>query len=37
MGEGDPIGLVDRTPDLSDDDRAQILGGNAARLLGLGA
>jgi aminocarboxymuconate-semialdehyde decarboxylase len=37
MGEVDPIGLVDRTPDLSDDDRAQILGGNAARLLGLGA
>ena len=35
MGEGDPVGLVERTPDLSDDDRELIAGGNAARLLGI--
>ena len=35
MGESDPIGLVARTPGLSDDDRAAISGGNAVRLLGL--
>jgi aminocarboxymuconate-semialdehyde decarboxylase len=35
MGESDPVGLVERTPGLSADDRARILGGNAARLLRL--
>ena len=35
MGESDPIGLVARTPGLSDDERAAICGGNAVRLLGL--
>jgi aminocarboxymuconate-semialdehyde decarboxylase len=35
MGDDDPVGLVEATPGLSDDDRARILGGNAARLLGL--
>ncbi|MDP3983418.1 MAG: amidohydrolase family protein [Acidimicrobiia bacterium] len=35
MGETDPVGLVSRTPGLSDEDRKAICGGNAARLLGL--
>ena len=35
MGHYDPVGLVEATPGLSDDDRTQILGGNAADLLGL--
>ncbi len=35
MGDDDPVGLVEATPGISDDDRARILGGNAARLLGL--
>ena len=35
MGEEDPNGLVDRVAGLSEDDRALIKGGNAARLLGL--
>ena len=36
MGESDPVGLVARTPGLSDEQRAAICGGNAARLMGLG-
>jgi aminocarboxymuconate-semialdehyde decarboxylase len=35
MGFYDPVGLVEATPGLSDDDRGRILGGNAALLLGL--
>jgi aminocarboxymuconate-semialdehyde decarboxylase len=35
MGETDPVGLVNRTPDLTAEDRARIVGGNAARLLQL--
>lgn len=35
MGEPDPVGLVDRVPGLGDADREKIVGGNAARLLGL--
>jgi aminocarboxymuconate-semialdehyde decarboxylase len=37
MGESDPVGLVARTPGLSDGQRAAICGGNAARLMGLDA
>jgi aminocarboxymuconate-semialdehyde decarboxylase len=33
MGESDPVGLVMRVADLSDEDRLRVLGGNAARLL----
>jgi hypothetical protein len=36
MGETDPLGLVDAVDGLSRDDRALIVGGNAARLLNLG-
>jgi aminocarboxymuconate-semialdehyde decarboxylase len=36
MGDYDPRGLVARVPDLSQEDRERICGGNAARLLGLG-
>ena len=36
MGESDPVGLVARTPGLSDEQRVAICGGNAARLMGLG-
>ncbi|MEX1104552.1 MAG: amidohydrolase family protein, partial [Dehalococcoidia bacterium] len=35
MGEDDPVGLVERTPGLSQADRELITGGNAARLLGI--
>lgn len=35
--EEDPVGHVLRTPELSDDDRVAILGGNAMRVLGLPA
>jgi aminocarboxymuconate-semialdehyde decarboxylase len=35
MGESDPVGLIERTPDLSSQDRSNILGENAARLLKL--
>jgi aminocarboxymuconate-semialdehyde decarboxylase len=35
MGFYDPVGLVNGTPGLSDDERRRILGGNAAELLGL--
>lgn len=35
MGESDPIGLVGQVESLSQTERAAILGGNAARLLGL--
>lgn len=35
MGESDPLGLIESVPSLTDDDRALIKGGNAARLLGL--
>lgn len=37
MGETDPIGLIERVEGLSEDDVANIVGGNAARLLGLAA
>jgi aminocarboxymuconate-semialdehyde decarboxylase len=37
MGEIDPIGFIEGAPNLSVADRAAILGGNAARLLGVGA
>ncbi len=36
MGMEDPLGLLNSVVGLSDDDRALIRGGNAARLLGLG-
>jgi aminocarboxymuconate-semialdehyde decarboxylase len=35
MSETDPIGLVSATEGLSDDERAAITGGNAARVFGL--
>jgi aminocarboxymuconate-semialdehyde decarboxylase len=35
MGESDPVGLVNRTPNLTAQDRARIRGLNAARLLGI--
>ena len=35
MGETDPIGFVEGSQGLSDDERALIFGGNAARLLGI--
>jgi aminocarboxymuconate-semialdehyde decarboxylase len=35
MGENDPIGFVEGSPKLSDEQRALILGGNAATLLGI--
>jgi aminocarboxymuconate-semialdehyde decarboxylase len=35
MGEIDPLGFIESSPNLTADDRAAILGGNAARLLGL--
>jgi aminocarboxymuconate-semialdehyde decarboxylase len=35
MGEIDPIGFIEGSPNLTAADRAAILGGNAARLLGL--
>ncbi|MGH9052946.1 MAG: amidohydrolase family protein [Acidimicrobiia bacterium] len=35
MGESDPVGLIQSVPSLSKEDRARILGGNAARLLRL--
>lgn len=36
MGEKDPVALVRAVPGLSDADKAAILGGTAARLLGIG-
>jgi aminocarboxymuconate-semialdehyde decarboxylase len=36
MGEDDPVGLIERTPELSDEEREMLVGGNAARLLGIG-
>lgn len=35
MGETDPLGLIDRVHGLNDADRDLVVGGNAARLLGL--
>jgi aminocarboxymuconate-semialdehyde decarboxylase len=35
MGEIDPIGFIESAPNLTLEDRAAILGGNAARLLGI--
>jgi aminocarboxymuconate-semialdehyde decarboxylase len=35
MGFYDPVGLVEATPGLTEEDRGRILGGNAADLLGL--
>lgn len=35
MSETDPLGLIGEVPDLSDQDRADISGGNAVRLYGL--
>ncbi len=35
MGEVDPIGFIEGCPGLDDTVRRAILGGNAARLLGL--
>jgi aminocarboxymuconate-semialdehyde decarboxylase len=37
MGEIDPIGFIEGCSSLSPADRAAILGGNAARLLGVDA
>src|ERR1700722_15951222 len=37
MGEIDPIGFIETSPNLSATDRAAVLGGNAARLLGIDA
>jgi aminocarboxymuconate-semialdehyde decarboxylase len=35
MGETDPVGLIDSTDGISDAQRDEIKGGNAARLFGL--
>jgi aminocarboxymuconate-semialdehyde decarboxylase len=35
MSETDPLGLIDSTEGLTDDDRAAISGGNAATVFGL--
>jgi aminocarboxymuconate-semialdehyde decarboxylase len=35
MGETDPLGLIDQVEGLSDEDRAAMKGGNAARLFGI--
>jgi aminocarboxymuconate-semialdehyde decarboxylase len=35
MGEPDPVGLVDRVPFLTPEEREKIVGRNAERLLGL--
>ena len=35
MGEIDPIGFIESAPGLDDATRRAILGGNAARLLGI--
>ena len=35
MGETDPLGLIDRTEGLTDDERTNMKGGNAARLFGI--
>ncbi len=35
MGDDDPLGLIDRTDGLSDEERVAMKGGNAARLFGL--
>ena len=37
MGEVDPVGFIESAPGLDDAERRAILGGNAARLLGLEA
>jgi aminocarboxymuconate-semialdehyde decarboxylase len=37
MGEDDPAGLIERTPGLSAEEREMLVGGNAARLLGVHA
>lgn len=37
MAEPDPVGFVDSVAGLSEEDKALVRGGNAARLLGLGA
>jgi hypothetical protein len=35
MGETDPLGLINKVSGLSPDDLDLIVGGNAARLLGI--
>ena len=35
MGEVDPIGFIESAPGITDAERIQILGGNAAGLLGI--
>jgi hypothetical protein len=35
MGEDDPVGLIERTPSLTEEQRALVTGGNAARLLAI--
>jgi hypothetical protein len=35
MSETDPLGLINSTEGLTDDDRAAMTGGNAARVFGL--
>ena len=35
MGEADPVGLINRVEGISDDDRALVMGGAAAALLGM--
>jgi predicted TIM-barrel fold metal-dependent hydrolase len=37
MGSYDVLGIISSVPGLSEEERAMILGGNAARLLGLDA
>jgi aminocarboxymuconate-semialdehyde decarboxylase len=35
MGETDPVGFIETSPGLDDATRRAVLGGNAARLLGI--
>ena len=35
MGEDDPVGLIESVPRLSREEKQRIMGGNAARLLGI--
>ena len=35
MGEEDPLGLIDATEGLTDDEKTALKGGNAARVFGV--